>query len=186
MSLAEEKQALRKEVSKRLSIYSEEYLQKGTESALRKLELYHAFMDAKTVLLYCSMPDEINTHEFIYKWSKEKTILLPVIDFDTNTFEAHLFEGKEKMIEGPYKIMQPKTTKYEGEIDLAIVPGRAFDHKGHRLGRGKGFYDYFLKDFNGYTIGLCFDFQLQDYVPFEEFDIVVDDVIASDISPHLF
>ncbi|MDA3853054.1 MAG: 5-formyltetrahydrofolate cyclo-ligase [Bacteroidales bacterium] len=186
MSLAEEKHALRKEMCTRLSIYSKEFLQKGAESALRKLELDTAFVEAQVVLMYWSMADEIDTHQFIDKWSKVKTILLPVIDKETNTFDAFVYEGIYKMERGAFGIQQPKTYKFEGDINLAVVPGRAFDHNGHRLGRGKGFYDIYLKSFEGYTIGLCFNFQLQDYIPFEPFDIVVDDVIASDVSPHLF
>lgn len=184
MSLVEEKQAFRKDIKRRLAIYSYEEMQKGAASALYLLEKELAFVSADVVLMYWSLPDEIYTHDFIEKWSEKKTILLPFIQ--GNSFEAFVFKGKENLIEGPLKIMQPQTQKYEGKIDLAIIPGRAFDHAGHRLGRGKGFYDHFLKDFSGYKIGFCFNFQLQDYVPYEPFDVGVDMVITSVVSTHLF
>ncbi len=184
MSLSEEKKALRKEITRRIGIYTEDELKRGTEKALQNLEQDTHFIEAETVLMYWSLPDEINTHHFIEKWHHSKTILLPVIG--TNKFEAHVFEGLKKMVDGPYNILQPNTHKFENKIDLAVIPGRAFDQKGHRLGRGKGFYDHFLQDFSGYTIGLCFNFQLQDYIPFEPFDIAVDKVISSKVSTHLF
>jgi 5-formyltetrahydrofolate cyclo-ligase len=57
------------------------------------------------------------------------------------------------------------------------VPGVAFDAKGHRLGRGRGYYDRFLRTLTVQTIGVCFDFQKVDEVPFDKYDIPVDKVI---------
>ena len=76
--------------------------------------------------------------------------------------------------------MEPISEPFTGEIDLIIVPGMAFDNSGHRLGRGKGFYDRFLAQHpDVYTIGLCFDFQYFDKIPSESFDKKVDEVIIS-------
>lgn len=176
MSLTEDKKALRKEINARFKICSAEVLTEKSKLALNKLELDPAFMRAKTILLYWSRPDEVNTHIFIEKWAKKRTILLPSI-YD-GKMQAHLYEGKQSMIIGSYEILQPQSPKYMESIDLVIVPGRAFNTNGHRLGRGKGFYDDFLKDFKGIKIGLCFDFQLENSIPFESFDIIMDKVIT--------
>jgi len=183
MSFTDEKKALRKEIKTQLAIYNPEQLAESSEKALNKIEQEAAFLNAKTVLLFWSLPDEVNTHDFIVKWSKKKTILLPVIVNDN--LEAHYFEGKDKLETGLYNISQPASKLYKGTIDLAIVPGQAFDTKGHRLGRGKGFYDKFLSSFNGFKIGICFDFQLQEYIPHEEFDISMNLVVAGELA-HLF
>ena len=54
----------------------------------------------------------------------------------------------------------------------------AFDDSGHRLGRGKGYYDRFLVNLpHCYKIGMCFDFQRVEHVPCESTDIAVDEVI---------
>lgn len=176
MNLAEDKKTLRKEISKRVKTYSAEILDNKSVVILQKLELDSAFIKAKTVLLYWSMPDEVYTHAFIEKWSQHKTILLPLIINDK--MEAHLYQGKNKMEVGPFDILQPSSNKYNSTVDLVIVPGRAFSTNGHRLGRGKGFYDEFLKDFNNTKIGICFEFQLEDYIPSEHFDIMMDKVIS--------
>ena len=64
-------------------------------------------------------------------------------------------------------------------IDLAIVPGMAFDPQGHRLGRGRGYYDRFLPLIpQAYKIGLCFPFQLVGNVPTEPTDIAMDEVVC--------
>ena len=67
------------------------------------------------------------------------------------------------------------------KIDVILVPGMAFDAQGHRLGRGKGYYDRFLSSltshFSPLLIGVCFDFQKVSEVPVDKFDISVDEVI---------
>jgi 5-formyltetrahydrofolate cyclo-ligase len=176
MSLSEDKKALRKEISKRIKTYLAKILEHKSALILQKLELDPAFIKAKTVLLYWSLPDEVSTHTFIEKWYEQKIILLPVIL--NEKMEAHKYEGRDKLVVGRFNISQPSSGKYNDKIDLVIVPGRAFNTKGHRLGRGKGFYDAFLKDFKEIKIGICFDFQLEDAIPVEGFDIIMDKLIS--------
>ena len=68
-------------------------------------------------------------------------------------------------------------TDYDA-IDVAIIPGMAFDEAGHRLGRGKGYYDRFLARVpNLYKIGLCFSWQVVPHIPCDEHDIRMDRII---------
>ena len=63
-------------------------------------------------------------------------------------------------------------------VDVAVVPGMAFDSRCNRLGRGKGYYDRMLpKLSNAYKIGMCFDFQKLPGIPADDHDIKVDEVI---------
>ena len=71
-----------------------------------------------------------------------------------------------------------ETNVDSSDIDTAIIPGIAFDRKGHRLGRGKGYYDRFLADTPYiYKIGVCFDFQKVDHVPHSAHDVRMDEVL---------
>jgi len=56
-------------------------------------------------------------------------------------------------------------------INLAVVPGMAFDARGYRLGRGGGYYDRFLSGFAGVSVGLAS--RLLDAVPAEDHDMRV-------------
>ena len=61
---------------------------------------------------------------------------------------------------------------------LVLMPGLAFDHEGHRIGYGGGFYDKFLaQEPNHPTLALCYDFQMMEHLDTEEFDIPVDCVL---------
>lgn len=65
-------------------------------------------------------------------------------------------------------------------ISVILIPGQAFDFKGNRLGRGKGFYDRYLKDFNGVTVGVCSRQRfLSEPVPVDQkFDVAVQYVLT--------
>ena len=61
---------------------------------------------------------------------------------------------------------------------LVLMPGMAFDPKGHRIGYGGGYYDKFLaNEPNHPTVALCYDFQVLAQLETDEFDIPVDLVI---------
>ena len=105
---------------------------------LTALEAHPAFRAANTVLLYHSLNDEVDTHEFIRKWSNKKRILLPVVVGDD--LELRVYTGPENMsICGVYGIEEPTGEAFTdyAAIDFIVVPGVAFDAKVKSVGRGK-------------------------------------------------
>lgn len=136
------------------------------------------FRNAKTVLAYWSMEDEVFTHAFVKQWSKEKTLLLPCVKGDE--LEIRYFDGEDKLRPGEaFGIGEPVGELFTNldKIDVILVPGVAFDQFGNRLGRGKGYYDKILKNTCGYKIGLCFPFQVMDEVPVDDYDVKMDRVV---------
>lgn len=143
------------------------------------LEAHPAFQAAHTVLLYYSLPDEVNTHAFIHRWSQEKEILLPVVIGDD--LELRRYTGSHDLAVGRYGILEPTGAPYTtyANIELIVVPGVAFDNEGHRLGRGKGYYDRLLPRLpQAYKLGICYPYQLLVHVPAEPFDIPMDQVLT--------
>ncbi|MCX6232219.1 MAG: 5-formyltetrahydrofolate cyclo-ligase [Bacteroidetes bacterium] len=175
----EQKKALRQFIKKLLrSIAYEEKLQRSSV-LFSKLEQHVVFQQAKTVMLYWSMEDEVQTHDFINKWAKDKEIILPVVRGD----KLHLkkFSSAQSLIIGEkYGIQEPDGENFTdfNAIDLVIVPGVAFDKAKNRMGHGKGYYDGLLPYLRAYKIALCFNFQLVDEVPAELHDIKMDEIIA--------
>ena len=147
---------------------------------MSKVEELDRFREAKVVLLYWSMEDEVQTHAFVEKWYKSKTILLPCVDGDD--LRLRQYTGADCMREGEqFGIGEPTGEEYTDleSVDAIIVPGVAFDKEGHRMGRGRGFYDRLLKSTpNAYKIGVCFDFQMVESVPVEPHDVMMDRVVG--------
>lgn len=202
-----DKQELRKEIRNRKRQFSQDQLGELSLSAISKLRKHPKVMAAHTLLLYYSLPDEVNTHEWIDELVTEgKQVLLPVVVNDKDMVIRE-YTGKHDLAEGSFHIMEPigklfPEEKYP-EIEVAIIPGMSFDDGGHRLGRGKGYYDRFLTKLRGmevdksgtevdksdtedknlgtevYKIGVCFGFQKLQEIPFESHDILMNEVIDS-------
>ncbi len=202
-----DKQELRKEIRNRKRQFTQDQLGELSLSAISKLRKHPKVMAAHTLLLYYSLPDEVNTHEWIDELVAEgKRVLLPVVVNDKDMVIRE-YTGKHDLAEGSFHIMEPigklfPEEKYP-EIEVAIIPGMSFDDTGHRLGRGKGYYDRFLTKLRGtevdksdpevdksdtedknlgtevYKIGVCFGFQKLQEIPFESHDILMNEVIDS-------
>ena len=174
--MKEQKKLLRKLIAQEKKRQSASLLTTHSIALLEQIEKHPRFISATTVLLYHSLPDEVQTHAFVEKWYKLKKILLPVVVGDI--LELRHYTGKSCLQEGAFHIEEPSGdnyTKYQ-EIELAIIPGISFDKKGNRLGRGKGYYDKLLPLLSSYNIGICYQFQAQESIPHEDFDKTMDEV----------
>ena len=86
------------------------------------------------------------------------------------------------MQKNKYGILEPdeKIEIDKDQLDLMIVPLVGYNQNNYRLGYGGGYYDRYLKNYNGYTIGLAYTFQyLKDYQP-EFFDIPLNQIITDE------
>ena len=170
------KKELRKIIKDRKRQYSSSQLEELSLSVLSRLADQESFRKAKIILMYYSLPDEVNTHTFIDEMTAlGKTVLLPVVK-DSENMEIREYSGRKDLTEGSFHILEPTGKLFPPErykeIEVGVIPGMSFDVKGNRLGRGKGYYDRFLKKVpTMFKIGICFDFQKINTIPIEETDI---------------
>jgi len=172
-----EKKELRAQMKALKKQHSKEQLMEQSEKIMARLEQHPDFVKASKIMLYNALPDEVQTLAFIEKWHLSKQIILPtVVGDDIIPVE---YAKDTSFVVGDFNILEPQNEPYRGDFELIVVPGVAFDRKGNRLGRGKGYYDRFLSQhLDVKRIGICFDFQLVDEVPAEPFDIRMDEVIS--------
>lgn len=175
-----DKKELRTYIARQKHSFSTEARFELSAPALRRLALHPRFTAASTVLLYHSLPDEVDTHDFVRYWATRKTVLLPVMKNDE--IELRQYTLEKGLSEGRFGVQEPEGEAFEdyASIDLAVVPGVAFDMQGNRMGRGKGCYDRLLarmKNAGVYKIGICFPFQIVENVPTEPHDIPMDEIL---------
>ncbi len=174
------KKDLRKYIRMQKQQFTNEQLEELSLPVIKKLKAHPRVKTAKTILMYYSLADEVNTHKVIDELLAEgKTILLPAVISDTER-EIRYYEGPKDLMGGFFDIMEPVGRTFTGyeAIDVAVVPGMSFDLQCNRLGRGKGYYDRFLPKIpQAYKIGVCFPFQKLPGIPAEENDMKVDEVI---------
>jgi len=176
------KDSLRRYVRAQKRQYTAEQLAAMSEGICSRVLASAEWQEAGTLLLYYPLADEVDVRPLIEDaFENGKRVLLPVCKGDE--LELRLYEGAASLTEGAFGIMEPTGLLFAPEdypdIQLALVPGMAFDSMGHRLGRGKGYYDRLLpKLTETRLLGICFPFQLLDVVPAEAHDINVQVVVA--------
>jgi 5-formyltetrahydrofolate cyclo-ligase len=109
-----------------------------------------------------------------------RQVLLPRVASDTE-LTIHRYTSPADLQPGAFGILEPVGEPVDDctIADAAIIPGMAFDRAGHRLGRGRGFYDRFLARVPQLLrIGLCAEWQLADFVPTDAHDVAMHYVVA--------
>lgn len=134
-------------------------------------------MMADKILMYHSLPDELSTIDFIDKWHTRKHFFLPRVNgvnLDVLPYD------RTRLQYGAFHIEEPTGDDIENidNIELIIVPGIAYDNRGNRVGRGKGYYDRLLSRTKATKIGIGYDFQLVEEIDSEPHDITMDIVIT--------
>ena len=111
-------------------------------------------------------------------WPQKKRVALPRISDADLTF--HWVACREELRPGRFGISEPPAEASEAGngFDLILVPGLAFDLRGGRLGRGKGYYDRFLPTASGLRVGVCFEDQIVEAIPGEPHDVRMDFVVT--------
>lgn len=175
------KENLRNKIINKLKSQDSESIRKSSELIIRNLMNNTHFRDAEVVLLYHSLSFEVNTHRLIEQIATSKIILLP----ETNKSGIRLrrYQPDRNLRKGIMDIMEPTGDYFEDykKINVAVIPGIAFDRYGNRLGHGKGYYDKLLAQLsNVYKIGLCFNFQFVEELPVAENDIKMDIILTTD------
>ena len=158
--------------------FTEQQLRELSLSVIERVLSHPRVLAAKTILFYYSLPDEVFTHEAIDTLvSAGKRVLLPVVLPD-NEMELRLYHSPNDMSEDQFHIKEPCGATFSAldTIDVALVPGMSFDDQGHRLGRGKGYYDRFLKNFRGTSVGLCYSSYVKFKLPRGDYDMPVDKI----------
>lgn len=136
------------------------------------------FKNAKTIGFYVSKQYEVETILAIEQALKNKRIAVPKVEGEIMNF--YRIKALSDLEEGSFGVFEP-TTPYitrPNKMDLIVVPLVAFNRKKYRVGYGKGFYDKYLKDYKGHTIGLAYSFQETKEEFEEEFDMPLDFIIT--------
>ncbi len=180
------KEQIRKEILDKLRSQPEEKAGFKSEKIKNKLFSLEEFRDSKIVMFYASLPEEVNTNKMIDEaLEMGKRVVLPRCESFQRIVPKEIRNRNTDIEKSSHGIRQPKKDAKEvslKEIDLIIVPGVAFDKKMGRLGRGKGYYDRFLKEAPSgkKTVGLAFDFQILENLPKGSLDIPVSKVITNE------
>ncbi|KAF4525032.1 hypothetical protein B566_EDAN001945 [Ephemera danica] len=168
-SIQTAKKLLRSDMKKRLAALSKEQILLESEILTKKFLSHPAYIKSRRIAVYLSMEDEM-----------EMLRLHSLADLNTLAVTK-------------WNVRQPADTDdhredalTSGGLDLVLVPGMAFTVDGHRMGRGKGYYDTFLQQCRDSqvepptTIALALSPQIVSNVPTHDHDMLIDVIISPD------
>lgn len=191
------KQALRREVKRRVAALSAEEKRRQSLVVSQKLFRHPKYASSQRIAVFLSMNDEVCTQEILKDvFKRGKTCFIPKYETNSNHMDMLKLNSLQDMETLPltsWNIRQPAEDDKSrdealttGGLDLILMPGLGFDRFGKRLGRGKGFYDTFLERCDGhpkgkpYTIALAFKEQMCQEIPVDDNDVLIDEVLYED------
>lgn len=180
------KQELRRAILEQRDMLTEEEIFVKSSIILDRLLRSKEFMMADEIFTYVSFGSEVDTNALILSsLMSNKKVFTPKI-IAKGIMEFYQIESFEDLTPNKYGILEP-TTNLLGQLNnqegaqLMVIPGVAFDHAGNRMGYGGGYYDRYLvknSDCQVARFAICYDLQIIDQVPVEEFDQKVDKIIT--------
>jgi 5-formyltetrahydrofolate cyclo-ligase len=183
MKTQKSKAVLRGKIRARLDKISA--AERGAESLklCQKLKEQSFFQTAATILFFAPLPDEPDVWPLLQEaLAAGKTAALLQFSAAAQNYVARRVQNlQSEIVAGQFWVREPKSNCAQialADFDLVLVPGVAFDLRGNRLGRGKGFYDQLLADVRGVKCGIAFDEQVVKEVPTGKSDVPVDFILT--------
>lgn len=174
-----DKKELRAHIRAQKRAMSPEQIREKSEKLAQMLYATHQYQAASVIYGYLPYNQEVLTTPMLEQALQDgKKVAVPKVYGDTMRFVY--LEDLSCVAEGYAGIPEPiadEPVAFDTKA-LVLMPGLAFDSKGNRMGYGGGFYDKFLAEEPEHpTVALCYDFQMVDEIPTEEYDIPVDCVL---------
>ncbi len=180
------KAEIRKEMAVMIDRLSEDELAQKTRGIEDRLFEFANFLEAKIALLYINNENEVISRDIIQRsFDYSKIVVLPLVNTNANELKLYKLDSPVKDLKpGPGGCLQPDPEKCRVVpiecIDIAIIPGIAFDEKGGRIGSGDGYYDRLIPNLPITTrkVALALDSQVIAQIPSESHDKQVDIIIT--------
>ncbi|HTA76460.1 MAG TPA: 5-formyltetrahydrofolate cyclo-ligase [bacterium] len=177
------KSVYRQNMKDQKALVTPEAAEIAAHSIWNQLKEESFFKKAKRIAAFCSVGNEISTKLILEGvLSSGKELYLPKTDKGQTLVQFIGVKDLTKLVTGPFEILEPSagTALPPDQIDLILVPGLAFDARGHRLGYGQGYYDRYLPLLRPgcFTLGIAYSFQIIDKMPNAEHDIPVNAVLT--------
>ncbi len=177
---------IRKEIAAAIAKLSVGALAEKTSLIENRLFDFANFIEAKIALLYVDNQSEVRSAGIIRRaFDHNKIVVLPLVKTETKKFKLFKIDHFERDLKpGPNGILQPDPEKCRTVpidcIDIAIIPGVAFDEKGGRIGLGVGYYDRLIPHLPVTTrkVALALEIQIIPQAPIESHDKHVDIIIT--------
>ena len=177
------KAELRRQLSLRVKQISAEQRQFDSERARQLLRSQPSWSHARSILFYVPMVSELDLLPLLEEClAAGKSVALPRFIPDTGAYGAfQIRDFQRDCAPGKYGIAEPQGNCPAiclNLLDFILVPGVGFDPTGHRLGRGKGYYDRLLAQASGIKCGIAYNEQISGQIPVDDHDVLMNCILT--------
>ena len=180
--MTENKNELRQKYRTLRDSFGEEFIKSASGSACELLAKSECFQNADILLLYYPIKNEISPLPLMEMAQKMgKKIAFPVCNTGNNTLSFCVINSIDELIPSSFGISEPLLSNEAPiltERTVALIPALAYSKNGHRLGYGKGYYDRFLNNFEGISVGFSYSALVLNSIPHEAHDVPVKMIIT--------
>jgi 5-formyltetrahydrofolate cyclo-ligase len=180
------KASLRSEMAARVAALAPDYRRRSDARICAHLIALPEYRAARQLLAYSALKDEVSLSALFERAERDdKAIFLPVADATARTVSFLRWSIAQPLRRSSLGVLEPSCAAASAGAperlrSIVLVPGRAFDRGGGRLGRGGGFYDRALDELAGFglVVGVAYAVQLLASVPVGPLDRHVDAVVS--------
>lgn len=183
----DEKETIRNQLIGERDALSPEQVAADSAKVHERLEAIPLYRETPAILSYVEKGNEVRTRPIIARaLERQQAVVIPLVSRENQESAPELQWSRlyslEDLAPGPFGVPEPRHDRREPVIPpihaVVLVPGVAFARNGHRLGYGAGYFDRFLVNHPGPSIGLAYDFQVLDRLPAEPRDVPVDVIVT--------
>jgi 5-formyltetrahydrofolate cyclo-ligase len=180
LDVAEQKRQLRRSCHQIRTGLDEAARQPASLAICGWIESGPVFQRSAVILAYMPIPGEACLTSLFERQPQKRWVLPRIIPAENHLMVFHPYDAG-RLVLHPFGMAEPTPNMpivLSSEVQLALVPGLAFDRLGVRLGYGGGYFDRFLRDFTGITLGVIFQALLFDHLPSGKHDLPVEWIVT--------
>ncbi|MBU4226025.1 MAG: 5-formyltetrahydrofolate cyclo-ligase [Chloroflexi bacterium] len=180
-AIQEAKHQLRAQSRQVRKALGEEFQRQASAAICLHIESWPLFKGCETILTYMPMHGEVDLRPLLERHPHKRWLLPRILNEGCMVFHPY---DPGRLIRHSFGMLEPDPILPIvplDQIQLALVPGLAFDRQGWRLGYGGGFFDRFLADINnGISLGVTYHALLLDHLPHNENDIPMQYIVTEE------
>jgi 5-formyltetrahydrofolate cyclo-ligase len=181
-SIHDQKKQLRQQCKTIRKGLSAEARQQACQAICAHLSEWDVFQSADSILTYMPIHTEVDLCPLLTEFPEKSWLIPRILPGEEGLMVFHRYDP-DNLILHPFGMAEPASHLpliSPEDIQLVLAPGLAFDRSGWRLGYGGGFFDRFLKDFMGISVGVVYRDLILETIPHGQYDIPMGWLVSED------
>ncbi len=181
-AIATLKQQLRRQCRQRRDALGEQTWRQASAAICDHIESWHLFLRSQCILTYLPMRGEVDVTPLLTRYPDKLWLVPRILPQENHRMALHVYDA-QYLVRHPFGMLEPSADLPEvspAEVQLVLTPGLAYDRRGWRLGYGGGYFDRFLQNFEGVSLGIVYAALFLKSLPHGKFDVPLDWVVTED------